>query len=216
MFKGGIPLLGLITPAACSGSTAFEPTIIPVSSVAFATATSLISTDDSFEVANARRILGSADRTVNAERQGIRFSIDSQGDKVLIAGDPYIRDPQEAGYFEPEGDSGDTIKATRLGDRHDASEIIDVSTVIDGLLNTSAFVIGFDTNPTEVAAVTGSEEMTGKIFATAHNGFNDGFAVGDVTLNADFDRNKVSGDFDLTNRPTPLSNFEVPDIRFSA
>lgn len=131
MIKRGIPLLGLITAAACSGSTASEPTIIPVSSADFATATSLISTDNSFEVSNARRILGSADSTLNADRQDIRFNIDSQGDKVLIAGDPYIRDPQEAGYLELEGDSGDTIKATRLGHRHDASEIIDVFAVIN-------------------------------------------------------------------------------------
>lgn len=39
MFKRGIPFLGLITPAAYSGITAFEPTIIPVSSAGFATAT---------------------------------------------------------------------------------------------------------------------------------------------------------------------------------
>ena len=59
-------------------------------------------------------------------------------------------------------------------------------------------VFGFDTNPTTIAAETGTATYTGTIRANGYQGNNVSSASGNVTLNADFTGDTVSGNFNLS------------------
>lgn len=212
--KFALPIC-LITLSACGGSGG-GPSVIPVSSAGFAEDGSRITSGDSFEVQGALRILGSTEGVLNFDAQDVKFSIDSSGNKVtvVIAGEPYILDVQDGGYYALEN-SDDIVEVTRLGDQYDEAEIVEVFSVVDDQLNTSSFVIGFDTDPAQVAAASGRAEMNGTIFVTARNGYNDGFGVGDATLNVDFENTSVSGDFTLINRDLNASDFAIPETSFA-
>lgn len=215
MFYRSIPTLALVGLTACGGTSSDAPVVVPISSDGFATDTSQISGGDSFAVPNARRILETETGVLSAGTQDIALSIDSDGEKatVVIAGEPYVLDWQNNGFFALQ-DSTNIVEVFPLGDRYDEAEIVEVFAIIDDKLSTSHIVIGFDTDPVEVSAVSGTAEMNGQIFMTARNGFNDGFGGGPATLNVDFDAMTISGDFTLINRDLTNSDFAVPTTSY--
>ena len=197
---------------ACGGSG--TPSVQPLSASGFATANSEIARGASFTVPRAIRILGDGENLTLTE-QDIRFDIlDGTTDvAVTIEGETYRLPLVSNGAFElVDGDN--IVVVARRGEPRPEAEILEVFAVVDDRLNASNIVIGFDTDPAEVAARGGAASMTGTVIITARNGFNDGFGDGEFRLTADFNRDSVSGSFDLGNLALPASDFTVPDTSF--
>lgn len=213
MYRPFFATCALAALAACGGGATSN--VVPLSDSGFASADSEIVRGDSFTIPNAVRMIGDGDVLSLAE-QDVTFDILAGTDDVAITidGVTYRLPSVGGGVFELI-DGDDIVVVARLGDPLPEAEIIEVFSVIDNRLNASNVVIGFDTDPAEVAARAGTATLTGQIFVTARNGFNDGFGAGDVSLTADFDRNRVSGTFNVSDLDLDASDFAIPDAAFT-
>jgi hypothetical protein len=216
MFKKCTTIFGLLVLAGCGGGTSSEPAVVPVSSNGFAMAGVRVEGGDRFDVQNVRRILSDGNGVLSTDRQDVVYEIngDGQSVNVIVAGMTYTAQSVGGGTYQFIEDDV-FVQTKRLFAPVLEAEIVLVFTLIEDRLNTSQFVIGHDTNPTDVAAVSGTADMTGRIIISARNGRDDGFAGGNVALNVNFDTNRISGDFNLANQNFSDSDFVVPDTTFA-
>ena len=213
MFRILLAGVSVLAVSACGGTTT---NAVPLAEGGFATADSEIVFGDSFTLPGVTRLVGDEDGNLSSEEQEIVFNILSEGEgvEVVLDGITYQLDTVNSDEFAyREGD--DRVLLFRIGQVFDEAEIIEIFSVINDELNASMAVFGYDTDPAEVAARGGTAEMTGEIFVTVRNGFDNGFADGTVQITADFDANTISGNFDLTNRPSDTAEFTVPDLSFA-
>ena len=214
MFYRTISLTSLITLAACGGSSSSGPTIVPVSASGFATAGAAVTTGDSFAVQNAFRAVQSDDGTFVLDSQDVDYSISTDGTEVAVtvAGVDYVTTFINGRYQFIDGD--DFVTIFRVDAQVAEAELVEVLSFIDGNTNSSLVVIGEDTNPSEVASLTGSASLTGEIFVDARNQNGAGFASGPIELNVDFSDSSVSGEFSLTDNGFSVANFAIPTSSF--
>lgn len=215
MLNRVLATLGLLGVAACGGSSSSGPTVVPVSATGFATANSAVTGGDSFEVDLAIRTLEAGDGTYVIDRQDISYSIsaDAQQVTLTIAGEDYITTFNGNTYVYNE--NGNFVSAQIIDGRVPEAVLVEVFALIDEQLNSSLLVIGDDTNPTEIAALSGTATMNGTIFIDARNESGDGFASGPLELNVDFNANSVSGDFSLEDDGFSAAEFTIPSSSFS-
>lgn len=218
MYQRIFAALGLVGVAACGGSSsggATSPTVDPVAASGFASASTAVTGGSSFDVQNARRLLGDDQGNIVIDRQDIEYRIapDAQTVTVVVAGETYVLNATFAGYEYSA--PGEIVQAFRIYAPTDDAEIVDVFAVIDGELNDGDFVIGFDTDPAQVAARSGTASLDGRIFVTARNGFDRAFADGDLTLDVNFDANTISGDATVVDTNDLNSSFSIPTTTFS-
>lgn len=223
MLNRAIATIGLLGVAACGGSGGSgnptptvepAPVVDPISNSGFATASSAVVTGESFDAQNTFRLLGDSVGNIVIDQQDVEYSIAEDGSNVtvVVAGETYVLTPTLSGYGLVDGSN--QITATRIYAPTPAAEIVDVFAVIDNELNDGSFVIGFDTDPAQVAAQTGTAQMQGEIFVTARNGFGRAFGAGDVTLDVNFNDNTVSGDFNIQDDSDFNSTFSIPTTSF--
>lgn len=219
MLNRAIATLGLLGVAACGGSGGSggttspvepAPATDPISDSGFATASSAVVTGESFDAQSTFRLLGDSNGNIVVDEQDVEYTISQDGSTVTVVleGETYVLTQTVSGYSFAE--TGTQISATRIYAPTPVAEIVDVLAVIDNELNDASFVIGFDTNPTQVAAQTGTAQMQGEIFVTARNGFDRAFGSGDITLDVDFNEDTLSGDFTLQDDFDFNSSFAIP------
>ncbi len=80
-----------------------------------------------------------------------------------------------------------------------------------GYFNAGSFVIGYHTDPVQVAAQTGSATYNGYTYLTARTAALDGFAEGAVVLNVNFGTDTVTGTMTIVDSAHPGADFIVPD-----
>lgn len=218
MFKKPALAIGIITLSACGGSgpSYNGPAVMPVSAAGFATADSVVGRGAEFNVPNAVRFAGNSSESLTIETQPLNFTIAEDGSNVTatIDGVTYVVPPSGGKYVYENGD--DTIAINRVNYDLAEAEIVDVFSFINGTLNSSLLVIGYDTNPIQVAAASGTATMNGEVSITARQGFAlvNG-ADGPVVLNVDFDQNTISGEFDLSDDNFGENSLEILDSSYA-
>lgn len=101
----------------------------------------------------------------------------------------------------------DDLPALSVGFLTTIEDGFDTEDLSTASLSISQFVVGFDTDPAEIAGRTGSMTYNGGVSTvliqqdeTAVNGFGTGFAQGELTLVVNFDGDtRVSGGFNLSS-----------------
>ncbi len=92
----------------------------------------------------------------------------------------------------------------------DVVETIFFSETTSGYYNGGHVVIGYQTDPAQVAARTGSASYSGQTFLTARTFALDGFADGNVFLTANFDTGSITGLMNITDSGDANADFVVP------
>lgn len=90
-------------------------------------------------------------------------------------------------------------------------ETIFFSENTSGYYNGGSVVIGYQTNPTQVADRSGSATYNGYTYLTARTPTLGGFAEGAVTLNANFNTGKVTGTMNIIDSAVSSADFVVPN-----
>lgn len=183
----------------------------PLSETGFAAANSQIGRGSDFTLQKVVRITGDGEDLAFDEQEiAVSLPLGTTDIEVVIEGETHRLRLVDDGFFQRR--IGETLfVVVQKGDRLPFAEIVEVFAAYDNRLNGSNVVIGFDTSPAEVAARGGTATMTGQLFLNARNGVDDGFGYGEGTLTADFDRNRVSGAFDITNLDAGGADFDIPD-----
>lgn len=214
MFLRVVPIVCLTTLAACGGASTSN--VVPLSDAGFAAPDRIIATGDSFKLTDTPRVIGD-DGTLSLASQDLILNIlegDTPSVEAIIDGQTYILPFVGDGTYELI--APDTfVQAFRQGTPLGHAEMIEIFAVIGDDLNTSQVVIGFDTDPAEVASRRGTASMTGEVVLTARNGFDDGFGTGSVVLDVDFADRLISGEVNVTNEDSFGSDFAIPDATFA-
>lgn len=207
----------LISLAACggSGSNAYDgPTIVPFAASGFATEDSRVQGTETYDVQVQQRIISNDNGVLNLDRQDIVYAIASDGLSVdvTIEGETYTVDYVGDGLYAF-NDGSARVQARIIRDEQVAAAI-SVFSVVDGQLNSSNIVIGHDTDPDTIVNLSGGAELTGQIYLEARNGYFDGYGLGDVTLDVDFDAATIGGEFDITNVDDTVSEITIPQSSY--
>ena len=217
MYPRVFATLGLLGLAACGGSSTNGPvtTVDPVSPSGFATANSIVTGGSSFDVQNAFRLLGDPNGNIVIDGQDLEYIISDDGSTVtvVVAGETYVLEQSFNGYTFSDGST--FVNASRIFAPIPEAEIVDVFAVVDNNLNDATFVIGFDTDPAEVAALSGTAQMNGEIFVTARNDFDVANGEGDVTIDVNFNTDTISGDFNIRDSDDGVFEFAIPTSSFA-
>ena len=211
MFKKCALTSALLALAACGGGSSYDgPTVTPVAARGFATADTGVGRGETLTAVDSIRLLGDSDANISRARQDVSVSIaeDGQTLDIVLDGVTHTLTGLENGTYSLQ-DGTTIVRLTRIHAPSPEAEIVDIFSSIDGQLNDANLVIGFDTNPRTIAAAAGTAEMTGRVALSARNRFSLNQMSGPAALSVDFDRNTVSGTFEVTTDGSDLTDFSL-------
>lgn len=200
--------LSLLALAACGGSGG--PTIQPVASSGFASASDVIGRGDVFVVRNANFATSDVTDGNLVENQrlttsDISMSIAEDGSSVtlVVEGETYtlLPNPTSLDYSTADGTPSGYLLRIFRPTTH--VETIFFAADRDDRLRSGFFIAGFDTDPSVVAAQTGRATLNGEIDVLVKFNGRTGFGRGPGEIIVSFDADTLSGSFDLESASTP-------------
>lgn len=222
MFKHILIGSGLLTTAACGGSTYEGPSITPVSSSGFATANSSVEDVATFSLLGQTRIVsgGANDGSDFAfATQDITLTriedADGEADQieVTIDGQTFTLNKTGESDYAFSDDDNDVFVGPLLTAGNDAA-VYEIFATLNGNLNASNVVVGLDTNPDIVGARSGSAEYNGEVQFTSRTGFTDAIGNGDIVLDVNFNDMTIGGFLSLRGSGNSASETDIPNLQF--
>ena len=206
--------------AACSSS---GTDVAPIAASGFANENTDFQAAYNFTISEPMRLLGDGEDLRLERIDG--FSIEGTpgvGPIMLtIDGETYEleRDPDRTWYRDlTVGDMRYVFTDTIVGYEYAFGGSLFVLTTIeeeggtDFILNSGAFVSGYDTDPATVNVQTGTARFEGDISAALRNGYDDAFGRGDVIMNVDFNRAEISGLLQIEDNESENADFDFEPI----
>ncbi len=223
MFKLFLPVTLLVVLGACSGSSSLDDTG-PISSNGFASAENVDAPPSGATITlrQTPRILSNAGQNLELDKQTIVLETEPVGDDVFftlnIDGERYELAPVGGDNLRQRATfDGSTIelRAFLLAQNVAVSELF-VSIIDDNgreQLNDGWVVYGLDTNPVDVAALSGEATYSGRLEATLRQaGFGAAIGEGDFDLSVSFENGTVGGSARVTDRGQPNATFDFEPI----
>lgn len=153
-------------------------------------------TQATFTLPNQLRTIRTDDGVTSFERQDVIVSLDFSDNAITIEidGETFVMaanpDDQDEVVFE----DATNFVALELFDEVIGASAFESFAVLDGELNESYLVLGFDTDPADIAVQEGTATYRGPVAVNLRrDAFFDAFGSGEIELVTNFDSNTIGG-----------------------
>lgn len=220
MFYRTLSFTSLIALAACGGSSSSEPTLVPVTPISpsgFASETRGLEDVATLNIVDQRRIVSDGTENLSLDVQDITISdLNNGNDEIAITidGQTFVLEGIEGTSTFSFDDGTNLVEIFSEGITTPDASVIGVFALLDGELNAASLVIGLDTNPDVIDALSGSAEFDGVVDVTTRTGFTDGFGGGQIALDVDFDAMTVGGELEIFDIGNSSSETFIPNVTF--
>jgi len=220
MIKTYLLLCPTLVLVACGPSSTLQ--VEPISRSGFANSQNVLNQNYAYDIKDSVRFLNDDVESSNIRlgRDDISLSgtVGVGPITVVLGGETFIleRDPDFPTAAEYLDNDDEILLFTKI-QNNDFAVGVEVFAKIDGQLNSGGMVIGYDTDPTVIAAENTTATYNGDLSATLRTGFVDSFGAGSFTLNANFREGTINGNALIEDDDDPNTEepFDAVAIRLS-